>query len=210
MPTMYPQVNTPYVWNAAGLNEHGFSLFLPTSGLDTHVNAITPDCWVYPSTNGLIAVPSSFTAAYYRVIAIRDANQNKLTFQGVSTTALNIDSAIYRMELEALGGLTFAMSEDGLGTPISDDPSNGWPGKPYAPVLITDGATTATPGNPIGAGQPTMLIDSSAIQTSPTNMSIRIIGVAPVAGNPAYSATAGSKRLFLVQAYNPGASQATA
>lgn len=209
MPTMYPQPNTPYVWNSGGLNEHGNTTFLQTSGLDTHANALTPDAWIYASTHAYIAVPSSFTAAGFRVIAIRDANMQKLTFQGVSTTILNVDANVFNLECEALGGLTFAMTEDGLGTPISDDPTNGWPGKPYAPVLVTDGTTTAPPGNPIGAGQPTMLIDSSAIATSPTGLSIKIIGVAPIMGNPTYNATpaTATRRVFLVQAYNPAASQ---
>lgn len=216
MPTLYPQIRTPQVTNAGGLNEHSNILWVQTSGLDTHVNAIMPDVWVYPSTNGMIAVPSSFTAAWYRVFEIRNSKMQRLTYQAVSTTDLNVDANVFWLGVEALGGLTFRMTEDALATPISDDPTNGWPGKPYAPVLVTDGSPLVAPvGNPGGAPAPTMYIDSSAITATPTNASVRILGPAPVLGNPAYNATACSAsgcstaRVFLVQAYNPGASQAT-
>lgn len=209
MPTMYVQPKSWEVTDAGGLNEHGNRTFIQTSGLDTHANSIQPDCWVYASTNGYIAVPSSFTAAAFRVISVRDANGQKLNYQYVSTTTLNIDANVFILEVEPLGGLVWRIAEDGLVTPISDNASTGWPGLPYCLVLITDPTVVLPPtGNPIGAAQFVTLLNSDTITSTATNASVKIIGVDPEAGNPAYSATAAlNRRVFLVIAYNPAASQ---
>lgn len=210
MPTMYIQPKSWEVVDAGGLNEHGNRTFVSTSGLDTHANSIQPDCWVYVSTNGYIAVPSNFTAAAFRVISVRDANGQKLNYQYVSTTNLNIDANVFILEVESLGGLVWRVTEDGLATPISDDATTGWPGKPYVLVLITDPTVVvAPPGNPIGAPPFVTLLDSSTITSTATNASMKIIGVDPEAGNPTYSATpaTNSRRVFLAIAYNPAQSQ---
>lgn len=206
MPTVYPQNNVPEVWSPGGYTEHGFTTWVLTSGLDTHTNSIWAGCFVKASTNGYIAVASNFTAADFRVISIRNKQTQFPNIQLVSATDLNVDANVFELEVEALGGLTFKVTEDDLGTPISDDATNGWPGKPYVLALVTDPSDTNNYA-PTRAPQGKVLLDSSTITATPTATSFQIIGVAPLLGNT-YSATASaSPRVFLCLPYLPGHSQ---
>lgn len=206
MPTVYPQNNVPEEWDCGGNVEHGERTWVLTHGDDTHTNSIWPGCWVVKSTNGYIAVASSFATSAYEVVRIRDVQNQSVNIQLVSTDALNATGAVFELEVKAVGGRVFKFTEDDLATPISDDPTNGWPGKPYVPVLVTDPTDTDAYA-PTRAPQGKYLLDSSAITTTTSGTtSVQIIGVAPIPQGP-YSATASANpRVFLCKALSPAQS----
>lgn len=205
MVTTYPQDNMPVPWNSGGSTMHGEDTWVTTIGTDTHANAIFPECWVKQSTTGFIAVPSSFTAADYRVLRIRNRQHQQKNLQYVDTTTLNVDANVFELEVEPLGGQIFAITEDALATPISDNATTGWPTLKYTVVLVTEPSDPSNNAAPTAAARGKYLLDSSAITSTATSQSVQIIGVAPIAGNPAYSATASAApRVFLCKAYNPG------
>jgi len=210
-----PQTNMPFIVSTGGLQQHGASVMVPTSTSDTHLHGIWPGMFVVASTNGYIAVKgtetisgdsTSFASADYVVNAIRDAQGQKLPVQYVTTTQLG--AAAYILEVIPIGSVEFYITEDGDTTPITNADSGGVAAR-YCNVVITEPSSSLNPVtgyNPITTTWGKFLLDSSSVTGTAGSTSMQLLGVASIPQN-AYSATAGSQRVFKAKVRSAGQSQ---
>lgn len=172
---------------------------------DEHVNAMFDGMWFIDGTNGPIASQAGDNTVRGIITRIMYLNGNSVPGGLLTDTELNDhtsrDDGIRLIEYMPIGGLIFAMSEDGLVTPITDANSGvGSAGKTYADFVYTAPSGAYNPGdseNLIGRPSGILQINSDTVNTTGTNLPIELLGVLGAPGNPAYSATAGSQRVFI-------------
>ena len=176
---------------------------------DTHTNDLWPKCWTLNGTNGqLPLVSGDDTSASFQCLTIFDQYRRQVNFQYL--TGAQLDAARYYFEALPVGGFQWIMWEDAAGTPITNTNANAsLLAAAASDLVITNpsGAFADSAPNPFGQGIGSLLVDSSTIDTtSPaTTLAVFIKGLAPIADNPPYSATAGaSPRAFIVEAQTPG------
>lgn len=191
MAIVSPYIAMPVPADTGGKTMASHQLLVATSGEDAHTLGIVPGSFVAPDTNGYASITASTATVYGRVVSILDSNMRALAYQAVTADQLNATGAVFYLTIEPVGGVIYHASEDALTTPITDANSTV-----YADLAFTDFTSQASV-NPIGTPIQKILIDSNTVNASSSNLQIQLLGLAPVANQNPYSATASaSPRVF--------------
>ena len=193
---------------------HGLNANFPVAArnmiLMSHSDTHTPvwvGAWTLASANGQITVVSGENSADYYVAGLFDARGVRLPKQYVSKAEL--EAADYYFLGYPIGNIVFAITEDGLTTPITDG-NSGSGVATYADIVVTSptaleiGAVDQPYGNPLG----TITVDSNTVNTTAGTLTLQLLGLYPGVDNNPYSATASaSPRTFLAKLRSAGVSQ---